>query len=213
MPACQDCSSFQTCQTLDVALKEAKKACDNAIFAKHLPDMDGEILEVGHGVLRTYARRLGRRGKTWKGIDPRWPDNIRVGHYEGSASKIPFPDNSQDWVFSFASIEHWYEYGESPQDGISEIHRVLKSGGKMLLSIPIHYHGDDLFYYGKEEQIAKLCKMSDWKSINWEPWRREYDPLPKLEAWKEVAHRKQKTEVLRAANASAWWLEVFAEKA
>jgi ubiquinone/menaquinone biosynthesis C-methylase UbiE len=48
---------------------------------------------------------------------------------EGSASCIPFADNSFDTVVSTGSIHHW----KDPIAGLNEVHRVLKPGGYALI--------------------------------------------------------------------------------
>jgi ubiquinone/menaquinone biosynthesis C-methylase UbiE len=47
----------------------------------------------------------------------------------GSVAKIPWPDNTFDLVTSFECVYFW----PSLVDGLSDIHRVLKPGGKVLL--------------------------------------------------------------------------------
>ncbi|MFA6365067.1 MAG: class I SAM-dependent methyltransferase [Candidatus Paceibacterota bacterium] len=48
---------------------------------------------------------------------------------------IPLPNSSVDFVFSSEVIEHIYD----TENAVSEISRVLKSGGKALITVP--YHG------------------------------------------------------------------------
>ncbi|MBI5844932.1 MAG: class I SAM-dependent methyltransferase [Deltaproteobacteria bacterium] len=47
----------------------------------------------------------------------------------GDASGLPFPDNSFDAVVSTGSFHHW----KAPVEGLNEIHRVLKPGGRALI--------------------------------------------------------------------------------
>lgn len=46
--------------------------------------------------------------------------------------KLPFDDNSVDVIFSYHALEHTNEY----LFALSEIHRVLKHGGRFLLGVP-----------------------------------------------------------------------------
>jgi SAM-dependent methyltransferase len=65
------------------------------------------------------AERLGRQ----RGID-----NCRF--HRGDAMQIPYHDETFDAVVSVGSIKHW------PDDlrGLREIHRVLRSGGRFVIS-------------------------------------------------------------------------------
>jgi len=49
--------------------------------------------------------------------------------------KLPLKNNSVDFIFSSEVIEHIYD----TENAFSEISRILKSGGKLLLTVP--YHG------------------------------------------------------------------------
>jgi ubiquinone/menaquinone biosynthesis C-methylase UbiE len=54
----------------------------------------------------------------------------QVSIIEASALTLPFPDEKFDFVYSLASIKHWYPMSL----GLSEMSRVLKFGGKMLIT-------------------------------------------------------------------------------
>jgi SAM-dependent methyltransferase len=53
---------------------------------------------------------------------------------------LPFADSSFNFVLSFHLFEHVYDY----RMAVSEIYRVLKPGGVLLVSVPFmhKYHGD-----------------------------------------------------------------------
>ena len=53
----------------------------------------------------------------------------RVKYVEGNAMEIPFPAESYDAVFSCGSLHEW----EDPLRILSEIHRVLKPGGRYCI--------------------------------------------------------------------------------
>lgn len=56
-------------------------------------------------------------------------------HKISDGEKMPIENESIDFVFSSEVIEHIYD----TENAVSEIARVLKSGGKLLLTTP--YHG------------------------------------------------------------------------
>lgn len=53
----------------------------------------------------------------------------RVEFRRGSAESLPFDDGTQDFIVSTFSLHHWAD----PQSGFSEIYRILKPGGQMLI--------------------------------------------------------------------------------
>lgn len=70
----------------------------------------------------------------------------------GYAEAIPFADRTVDCVISFNSLDHWVDW----QQGIREIRRVIRPGGKMFLYVnlgrpsetPGHPHDIDLATIG-----------------------------------------------------------------
>lgn len=58
------------------------------------------------------------------------------------AEGIPFPDQSFDHVFCIEVLEHVH----NPWDALSEIHRVLRPNGVLVLSVPNPYHVKELVW-------------------------------------------------------------------
>lgn len=77
----------------------------------------------------------------------------------GSAAKIPYANDSFDLVTSFETIEHLVEHEEM----FSEIKRVLKSDGVLILSSPernIYAQRDpDNKYHVKELTLSELLEL------------------------------------------------------
>lgn len=72
--------------------------------------------------------------------------------------KVPFPDAQFDTCFTTQVLEHVKE----PQEMISEAFRLLKPGGKLILSAPLYWpeHGEPYDYsrftrYGLDELLTK----------------------------------------------------------
>jgi len=55
-----------------------------------------------------------------------------MGEGDEIADRLDFPDNSMDLVTMLAVIEHF----KNPEQILREIHRVLKPGGKLVLTTP-----------------------------------------------------------------------------
>jgi len=122
-----------------------------------------KTLEVGAYGRPSYGRYFPNR----VGLD------VRKGHgvdVIGSVYELPFGDKSFDIVLCMAVIEHL----EDPKVAIAEIQRVLKPGGKILVSVPflfpIHDSPNDFWRftkYGlkvlfKDWDIEELCAETDF---------------------------------------------------
>jgi SAM-dependent methyltransferase len=91
-----------------------------AFYAKDLG------LQVSAVDLDFYAEKYGRLA-TKQGIDYRTCDV--------STQSLPYPDDSIDFVTYLDIIEH---HGFSPKSVLTEIKRVLRPGGYLILSTPNH---------------------------------------------------------------------------
>jgi SAM-dependent methyltransferase len=60
-------------------------------------------------------------------------DNIPIQVFNIETTRFPFPDSTFDWVLCMEIIEH---LAYSPTNMLAEAHRVLKPGGRILLSTP-----------------------------------------------------------------------------
>jgi SAM-dependent methyltransferase len=97
------------------------------------------VLEIGLGE-GAESEQLIRRGASWSGLDltQESVDRVRarltlrnLPHVDlrcGSALSIPWPDDSFDIVFSHGVLHHIPDIHRAQ----SEIHRVLKPGGKLV---------------------------------------------------------------------------------
>jgi SAM-dependent methyltransferase len=64
------------------------------------------------------------------------PGRVQVGIIENSL--IPLPDESQDIVYCISVLEHIPDFGQT----IEEMFRILKPGGKLILTIDVDLRGD-----------------------------------------------------------------------
>lgn len=127
------------------------------------------ILEVGCGrgaTLLEFARRganvvgldyseealaICRGLKSLNGIDG------RATFVKADAQKMPFPAESFDFIFSVGLIEHF----EEPGPVLAEQHRVLRSGGYLLVKVPQKYS----LYTALKKAMIRLGR---WPYGGWE---------------------------------------------
>ena len=101
------------------------------IFETWLQEMDGaglSVLDVG-GRIQPYRALLGNRIARYFAVDPVRTALVNV---IGKGEQLPVTSNSFDLVFCTQVLE----YISAPETVINEIHRVLKPGGILLLSVP-----------------------------------------------------------------------------
>lgn len=102
-----------------------------SIFQKWIAGLEGgefDILDVG-GRVQPYRALFEGRIRSYTALDPRATPLVDV---VGSAEQIPFADAQFDVVICTQVLE----YVPRPEMAMSEILRVLKSGGHLLLSVP-----------------------------------------------------------------------------
>jgi len=117
---------------------------------------DASVLEIGAGnaVGGHSYKELFPNGHTFDINPKRSPDTV------GDAHNMPFDDKSFDYVLCTEVLEHLH----TPQQAILEMKRVLKSGGKLILTtrfaFPIHDAPNDYYRY-TEYGLRHLFR--DWR--------------------------------------------------
>lgn len=99
-----------------------------------------DVLDCGCG-RGDWTRFLRSRGHRAVGVDiaPRvmarlrekWPEWYRIGDFR----QAPFPDASFDLVINWGGIEH---FEEGPHASLVEAHRLLRTGGRAVVSTLCH---------------------------------------------------------------------------
>ena len=100
--------------------------------------------------------------------------------------KLPFDDNSFDGVLLNNVLEHL----EKPDDAFSEIKRVLRNGGKLLIELPgrkgFHHDKTHVKFWRKKE-ITDFIEKWGFKNI-----RTMFFPLPFEFAGDFLTHNKMR---------------------
>jgi SAM-dependent methyltransferase len=131
---------------------------------------DAAVLDIG--ARDRGLRRFLPDGARYQGIeiDPAFarPDVLVHDISQG----IPFPAGSYDFVFCLEVLEHV----PNPCGTLTEIHRVLKLGGVLMLSVPNPYHFKEVIwnvfripdrqghlYAWTRQTMARLAEMNGFR--------------------------------------------------
>ena len=120
-----------------------------AELAVVLPTLKGRVLDVGCGS-RPYAELVTQGhyvGMDWESSSVRDGRHADI-YYNGT--DFPLPDTSVDHVICTQVLEHVF----NPTRFLAEIHRVLKPGGRLVMSVP--------FVWDEHEQPYDFARYSSF---------------------------------------------------
>lgn len=114
------------------------------------PQLTGEVLDVGCGQ-EPYRKYIP--AKRYIGMEIDSPSDgaaprVADVYYDGRS--FPFPDQSFDAVLCSQVFEHVF----TPTEFLAEIHRVLRPGGQLLLTVP--------FVWDEHEQPRDFARYSSF---------------------------------------------------
>lgn len=106
----------------------------------------GDVLDLGAGQAK-YKKLIQSNARSYTAFDVAEGDNIDV---VGDIHELPFADSTFDTIVCTQVFEHI----SKPWNVVSEIKRILKPGGKIILTapfmIPYHAHPFDFYRYTTE---------------------------------------------------------------
>ncbi len=130
-------------EKLQTAERVSRDASDNFVFQRSLlayyeaaKRVQGDVLEIGTGsgygieVIAPHATRFVTIDKFMPELGVELPDNVE--YHQTKVPPIPYPDASFDCVITFQVIEHINE----DVAFVSEIARVLRPGGRLIVTTP-----------------------------------------------------------------------------
>ncbi len=166
---CKSCVKYESCKT-EVSLRKCQRTLEE-LYYSGIKDMD--ILEIGCGNSKKggFIKNIVEKNNCrWSGIDIIESD---ITTHVCGVEKMPFEDESFDWVLGSQTLEHW----NKPKKALKEVKRVLRPNGKVSLTAPIHLHGEKMFVRGDFQAIFNLIQKSGFNIEKFETWRKNYDDL------------------------------------
>lgn len=132
--------------------------------------LKGNVLDFGGGENSLYRDIIKCDDYQSINID----QNINPTWLIGVNEKIPCEDESFDTVISLNTLEHIFD----AKSVVSDLCRVLKSGGELILTVPflfpIHGHPDDFFRPTSSWYVSILHELGfkevDVRPLSWGPF-------------------------------------------
>jgi SAM-dependent methyltransferase len=130
-------------------LHVSERILEHIFVHSRLPAPPARLLDLGCAE-STNAIEMASLGFQVVGVDLRRLPLVHPNFemVQANIAKLPFPDGAFDVVVSLSTIEHvglgWYtqeEQGSSDQRVIAESVRVLRPGGRFLLTVPFGRRG------------------------------------------------------------------------
>jgi len=126
----------------------ARKGLCDAI-SELAPTISGQLLDVGCGS-KPYRSLFAVEAYIGLDIDSEMTRKRGIADYLYDGSVFPFADDSFDAVLCNQVLEHVF----NPDEFLAEISRVLKPGGKLLLTVP--------FVWDEHEQPYDYARYSSF---------------------------------------------------
>jgi SAM-dependent methyltransferase len=126
-------------------------------FVHNIPEDRLRVLDVG-GRLQPYRLLLNDHVELYAAVDPMLEGLVNV---LAVGESLPFPDNT----FNFVICTQVLNYSVEPFRMISEIHRVLRKGAFLFLSVPAIFpcYHDQRWRFMPEGILTLLSSFSDVK--------------------------------------------------
>ncbi len=110
---------------------------NNRLLLNNTDSINGRVIDLGCGTGQ-YKEDILKVATQYIGVD--WKSSYHnqenVDVFANLTEKLPFQDNYADTVVSFQVIEHLPE----PEFFLSECSRILKSKGRLFLTVPFMWH-------------------------------------------------------------------------
>lgn len=161
-------------------------ACIIPIVENYLPLITKgmRILDIGCGTWELIKAHCESVGANYEAIDTEteYFGKKTVATKIENLAELSFPNEYFDLVIGNQTMEHWEENGCSLEWGLYQCFRVCKQNGRVLMNVPIHFHGTRTFMLGEISKIQRLfAQFSD--HVSFEKWGYPSHPIPALFPW------------------------------
>jgi SAM-dependent methyltransferase len=171
---------------------------------RNLPPSGTKILDIGC-CDSLLVLKLAKRDYQVTGIDarPYLEKHPNLTFIQADACRMPFSDANFDAVIAVSTIEHigLGAYGDPVQEGadarvVKEIHRVLKPGGRLILTTPFAAKYRLASWRGGQERYYDVITLQRLLS-SFEVIKKEYFIGKSRFRWVSATEEEAKNPVLR----------------
>ena len=124
----------------------------NRFLERFGPTLEGDLIEIGSDPARVYERFFPKATSFIH-------SNVTGLTQEWDVTSLPFDDSTQDGFVCISVIEHVAE----ARRGLAELHRTLRPGGTLLLSVPFMFPIHDDYDYWRPSRDGLLDLFSDYE--------------------------------------------------
>lgn len=133
-------------------------------FQAHIPDKDANILDVGAGQ-GEFLRQLKSAGYTQlAGVDAnayQGAEGFLITYKDISHEKLEWEEGVFDAITAWEVFEHL----ENPRFALRELHRVLKPGGILFISVPNIFSIEERLHFLRRGNFWRWSKKNDHYNI------------------------------------------------
>ena len=158
------------------------------------PSINGRTLDVGCGT-KPYEKYFSSTEYVGLEIETTLNREIKKADYFYDGEKFPFKNEEFDSVITNQVLEHVF----NPDEFLSEINRVMKPKGKLLLTVPFVWDEHEQPYdYARYSSfgLKALLEKSGFKIISLQKSRKDFSVLAQL----EIAYFYKKVRKVRSVK-------------